>query len=127
MAGPQRQELLDRIQAAMALVEGHAEHVMDAAGATLVPGLAALRAGLDRRREQRAPLAALLDRLLGLDLKMRQYRDGRVFCDQVVAHEGPAGLRRAFARAELLPTPAELADPLAWIARTRVRELPPAA
>lgn len=127
VAGPGRQELLDRIQATMALVEGHAEHVMDAAGAPLVPGLADLRAGLERRRTERSPLASLLDRVLGLELKLRQYRDGKAFCDAVAAHEGPAGLRRAFAAPELVPTSTELADPLAWIARTRARQLPPAA
>ncbi|HMS61291.1 MAG TPA: zinc-dependent metalloprotease [Solirubrobacteraceae bacterium] len=127
VAGPERQAMIDRIQAAMALVEGHAEHVMDAAGAPLVPGLAGLRAGLERRRAERSPLASILDRVLGMDLKLRQYRDGKAFCDAVVAHEGPPGLLRAFAGPELLPTGAELADPLAWIARTRVRQLPPAA
>lgn len=127
VAGPERQAMIDRIQAAMALVEGHAEHVMDAAGGPLVPGLAELRAGLERRRAERSPLASILDRVLGMDLKLRQYRDGKAFCDTVVAHEGPPGLLRAFAAPELLPTGAELADPLAWIARTRVRQLPPAA
>ncbi len=127
VAGPGRQAMLDRIQATMALVEGHAEHVMDAAGGPLVPGLAGLRAGLERRRAERSPLASILDRVLGLELKLRQYRDGKAFCDAVVAHEGPAGLRRAFAAPELLPTGGELSDPLAWIARTRVRQLPPAA
>ena len=124
VAGPQRRELLDRIQATMALVEGHAEHVMDAAGAPLVPDLPRLRARLERRRAQRSPLASILDRLLGLEMKLRQYRDGKAFCDAVVAHEGPAGLNRAFASPELLPTSAELADPLAWISRSRMRELP---
>jgi putative hydrolase len=127
VAGPEREALIDRIQAAMALVEGHAEHVMDAAGAPLIPGLAELRAGLERRRAERSPLASILDRLLGLDLKLRQYREGKAFCDAVVAHIGPAGLARAFAAPEFLPTGAELGDPLGWIARVRMRELPPPA
>ena len=72
----------------MALVEGHAEHVMDAAGGPLVPDLPRLRAQLERRRAERSPLASILDRLLGLEMKLRQYRDGKAFCDAVVAHEG---------------------------------------
>ena len=124
VAGPQRRDLLDRIQATMALVEGHAEHVMDAAGGPLVPDLPRLRARLERRRAERSPLASILDRLLGLEMKLRQYRDGKAFCDAVVAHEGTVGLNRAFAAPELLPTGAELADPLAWIARSRMRALP---
>ena len=127
LAGPRRTEALRRVQATMALVEGHAEHVMDAAGAPLVPGLPELRAGLERRRAERSPLVSILDRILGLELKLRQYREGKAFCDTVVAHGGPKALSRAFAAPELLPTTDELADPLTWLARTRIRELPPAA
>ncbi|MCP9488774.1 MAG: zinc-dependent metalloprotease [Solirubrobacteraceae bacterium MAG38_C4-C5] len=118
-AGPQRRELLDRIQATMALIEGHAEHVMDLVGEQALPDLPKLRAALDRRRaRQRPPLVALLERLLGLDLKLRQYEQGRVFCDTVARAGGQAALRHAFAGPDLVPTAAELADPAAWLRRT---------
>ena len=115
VAGPERRAVLDRVQATMALVEGHAEHVMDAAGRPLLRDLPALRKALP---------AAAVERLLGLDLKLRQYEVGRRFCDAVVLREGVAGLNRAWHAPELLPTLAELDDPTAWIARTRVRQLP---
>ena len=116
-AGPERTVLLDRMQAAMALVEGHAEHVMDAAGVTLVRDLPRLRTALDRGRTERTPLASMLERLLGMDLKLRQYRDGRVFCDAVVAAAGMDGLNRAFAGPEQLPTLEEIAQPQMWLSR----------
>jgi coenzyme F420 biosynthesis associated uncharacterized protein len=124
VAGPERRAVLDRVQATMALVEGHAEHVMDAAGAPLLSDLPALRSALDRRRRERPPVMRLLERLLGLDLKLRQYEVGRRFCDAVVLREGVDGLNRAWAAPELLPTLAELEDASAWLARTRVRQLP---
>lgn len=127
VTGGAQADLLAQMQATMALVEGHAEHVMDAAGAPLVPSLATLRASLDRRRTERSPLAALLERLLGLDMKLRQYTDGKRFCDAVVAREGIAALNRAWSAPELLPTEAELADPGAWLRRTRPRALPAAS
>jgi coenzyme F420 biosynthesis associated uncharacterized protein len=127
VAGPERAQLLERVQCAMAVIEGHAEHVMDAAGAPLVPQLGLLREALEARRTERTPLAALLERLLGLELKLRQYRDGKRFCDAVVERAGIAGLNRAFADPRLLPTAAELAAPGDWIARTRPRELPAAS
>jgi coenzyme F420 biosynthesis associated uncharacterized protein len=127
VAGPERTQLLDRVQSAMALVEGHAEHVMDAAGAPLVPGLPGLREALERRRAERTPLAAMLERLLGLELKLRQYREGKRFCDAVVERAGVAGLNRAFAAPELLPSARELVDPPAWIERTRPKQLPAAS
>ena len=88
VAGPERKALIDRLQATMALIEGHAEHVMDAAGAPVLPNVAKLREAMDHRRKHRPPLFKLLERLLGLDMKMRQYEHGKRFCDAVVARGG---------------------------------------
>ncbi len=121
VAGPERRETIDRVQAVMALVEGHAEHVMDAVGAGELKSLDRLRAALDRRRRERPPVVRLLERLIGLDLKMRQYEVGRRFCDAVVADAGIDALNRAWSAPELLPTLAELDDPQAWIRRTNTR------
>jgi coenzyme F420 biosynthesis associated uncharacterized protein len=116
--GAERRALLDRVQGTMGLVEGHAEWTMDRAGAEVLRDVDAMRAALDRRREDRAPLLRILDRLLGFDLKLRQYAQGRQFCDAVVAARGEAGLRDAWAAPELAPTPAELAAPARWLQRT---------
>jgi len=119
--GPERQRTVGRIQATMSLIEGHAEHVMDAVGAQVLgDALEPLRAALDERRATRSPAWRVLERLLGLELKMRQYEDGRRFCDAVVAEGGMAALNRAWTGPDALPSPEELADPHAWIARTHV-------
>src|SRR6202011_4395384 len=75
---------LDRVQAVMAVIEGHAEHVMDAVAPDLLPSLPRLRAALDRRRRSQSGLSRLLARLLGLDLKLRQYEQGKFFWDAIV-------------------------------------------
>jgi coenzyme F420 biosynthesis associated uncharacterized protein len=111
-------ELLDHVQAVMAVIEGHAEHVMDAVAPDLVPSLPRLRAALDRRRRSQSALSRLLARLLGLDLKMRQYEEGKRFCDAVVEAGGVAALHHVFSGPEALPTLRELADPASWLART---------
>ena len=116
--GGGRRELFDRVQGVMGVVEGHAEHVMDIVGAEALPSLAELRSALDRRRRERAPLLALLERLIGLDAKMRQYEDGKRFCDAVVAAAGPQALHRVFDAPEQLPSARELHDPAAWMRRT---------
>ncbi|HEX7300412.1 MAG TPA: zinc-dependent metalloprotease [Solirubrobacteraceae bacterium] len=125
VAGAERKALIDRLQAVMALIEGHAEHVMDAAGAAVLPSLPKLREALERRRRQKPPLVKLLERLLGLDLKLRQYLIGKRFCDDVVRDWGIEGLNRAWSAPELIPTLAELHDPPAWIRRTQVRSVTP--
>jgi coenzyme F420 biosynthesis associated uncharacterized protein len=117
--GAERKAVLDRVQGTMGLVEGHAEWAMDRAGGEVLRDVEGLRAAMDRRREGRAPLLRILDRLLGFDLKLKQYAQGRVFCDTVVAARGEAGLRDAWAAPELAPTSAELAAPLVWLARTK--------
>ena len=83
---------LDRVQAVMAVIEGHAEHVMDAVAPDLLPNLPKLREAIDRRRRSQSGLSRLLGKLLGMDMKMRQYEQGKIFCDAVVRERGVAAL-----------------------------------
>jgi len=112
-------ETLDRVQAVMAVIEGHAEHVMDAVAPDLLPSLPKLREALDRRRKSQSALSRILARLLGLELKLKQYERGKRFCDTVVREGGPDALRHVFSGPEALPSLAEIEDPHAWLARTR--------
>ncbi len=115
--GEDRWQLVERMQAAMSLIEGHAEHTMDAIGAEMLPSLPKLRAAMNHRREHRPLPWRVLERLLGLELKMRQYEIGRRFCDEVVRVGGPQSLARAWSGPDALPSTAELEDPVVWIAR----------
>ena len=118
LAPPEARETIASVQAAMALIEGYAEHVMDAAaGELLGPRVAPLRAAMERRRSNRSPLARALGWLLGLEMKLRQYQEGKRFADAVVAADGIAGLNRAWTDATTLPTTAEIAEPAAWVRR----------
>lgn len=117
LAPPGARATIDSVQATMAAIEGYAEHVMDAAVSGLGPELQKLRAGLDRRRENRSTLARLLSWLLGFEMKLRQYREGKRFCDAVVTAEGIGGLNLAWDGPGALPTLPDLADPRGWIDR----------
>jgi coenzyme F420 biosynthesis associated uncharacterized protein len=119
MTTPEQRAIIDRVQAAMAVIEGYAEHVMDAAGRDALPSLDQLRDALERRRREASPLAKLLGRLFGMDLKMRQYELGKRFSDAVVDAEGIEALNRVWRGPEALPTLAELEDPESWLRRTR--------
>ena len=101
----------------MSVIEGHAEHVMDAAAGQLDPGYARLRERLEARRASRGGLGEVILRLLGLELKLRQYRLGKAFCDAVVEEAGIEGLNRVWRAPEALPTLAELEQPEGWLRR----------
>lgn len=117
---PQRRQI-DRLLATMTLVEGYAEHVMDAVGDQLDPGYAELRRRLDRDRERRGLLDSIVSRLLGLEMKMAQYRRGKAFADAVVRSDGIRALNHAWDSPESLPTPEELDTPTEWVERVGAR------
>ncbi|MEO6859238.1 MAG: zinc-dependent metalloprotease, partial [Solirubrobacteraceae bacterium] len=110
-------ETFDRIQAVMAVIEGHAEHVMDVVAPDLLPSLPKLRAALDRRRKTQSTMSRLFAKLLGLELKLRQYEQGKAFCDAVVARAGTKGLEHVFSGPEALPSLVEIRNPPAWLRR----------
>ena len=115
--GEQRR-LMGEMQSLMAVIEGYAEHVMDALGEKLLPAYGGLREAMDRRRRSRSAPERILERFLGLDFKLRQYELGKSFCDSVAGQAGVEALNEVWKGPEALPTPAELHDPAAWLRRT---------
>src|SRR5437868_191112 len=109
--------IMRRLQAVMAVIEGYSEHVMDAVGERVLPGYEKLREAMDRRRASRSAPQRVLERLLGLDLKMRQYVLGKQFCDAVQKQHGIDTLNRVWEAPELLPNLRELENPEAWVSR----------
>ena len=124
IASDAARETIDEVQAAMATVEGYAEHVMDAAAGDLAPNVARLRSAMDERRRARNPAIRLLLWVLGLEAKLRQYEEGKSFADAAAAQAGIAGLNRAWEGPATLPTRPELAEPSAWIARVEGAPVP---
>ena len=116
--GTERRALMDSVQAFMAVLEGYAEHVMDAVGADVIDDLPRLREALERRRADRTGLLRLFEKLIGMDMKLRQYEQGKRFCDGVVERAGIAGLNRVWESPDRMPTLAELDDPAGWLVRT---------
>lgn len=114
---PAQRAVLDRLTGVMSLLEGHAEHVMDAVGPDVVPSVERIREKFTGRRRGSGPLDRLLRRLLGLDLKMRQYADGRAFVSTVVSAVGMDGFNAVWTSPETLPTRAEIVAPADWVER----------
>ncbi|MGW6687504.1 zinc-dependent metalloprotease [Streptomyces sp. NPDC054961] len=115
---PEQREVLARLTAVMSLLEGHADFVMDGVGPDVVPSVAEIREKFQQRRASGAGrLDAALRRLLGLDAKLRQYRDGERFVSAVVGQVGMDGFNRVWTSPNTLPTKAEIANPADWVAR----------
>ena len=117
LQSPDQRAILDRLTAVMSLLEGHADVVMDGVGPSVIPTVDVIRGKFDRRRGGGGVLDQALRRLLGLDAKMRQYKDGAKFVRRVVDQVGMAGFNRVWTGPNTLPTKAEIANPDAWITR----------
>jgi coenzyme F420 biosynthesis associated uncharacterized protein len=115
---PEQRALMEEIQSAMSVVEGYAEHVMDAIAPDFIPGHEALREAMTRRRRSRSAPQRIIERLLGFDVKLRQYEQGKLWADAVAAEAGIEGLNRVWSSASALPSPDELQHPKRWLDRT---------
>ncbi|MGA8246137.1 MAG: zinc-dependent metalloprotease [Nocardioides sp.] len=117
MGSPEQKAILDRVTAVMSLLEGHADVVMDGVGPSVIPSVAGIRARFDERRKGVGTLDRMLRKLLGLEAKMAQYRDGSAFVRAVVDKVGMDDFNAVFASPGHLPSKTEIHDPHAWIAR----------
>jgi len=114
---PQRRAL-DQLLVLGTLLEGHADHVMDAVGPAVVPSVATIRNRFDSRRNRKQPpLQRLLRALLGVDAKLAQYTRGKAFVDHVVGRVGMDRFNAIWTSPETLPLPAEIDHPQRWIDR----------
>ena len=114
---PEQRVVVERLTAVMSLLEGHADVVMDGVGPEVVPSVAHIRERFQQRRRNPSRSDAALRTLLGMDAKLRQYADGAAFVRGVVDAVGMAGLNHIWSGPAALPSPAELGDPAAWVAR----------
>ena len=113
-----QRQALDQLLVLGTLLEGHADHVMDAVGPVVVPSVATIRSRFDERRHRKQPpLQRLLRALLGLDAKLSQYTRGKAFVDHVVGKVGMERFNTVWSGPDTLPLPAEIEDPQRWIDR----------
>ena len=114
---PQR-KALDELLVLGTLLEGHADHVMDAVGPAVVPSVATIRRRFDERRQRKQPpLQRVIRALIGIDAKLSQYTRGKAFVDHVVTTVGMERFNAIWTSPETLPLPREVDEPQRWIDR----------
>ena len=114
---PGQRDTFSRTQALMSLLEGYSNHVMNAAGARILPNFAEIHDRFERRGERRGAMERAIMRITGLDLKMEQYAAGERFADAVLRERDRAFLNQVWTGPEMLPSLEEIRQPSAWIAR----------
>ena len=134
LASDEQRGALANVQALMSLLEGHGNSVMNQLGREHVAGQARMARVLHARR-QSAGMAAFMQKLVGLESKMRQYEVGETFIAAVEREAGPRAHRRRVAgpgvpahhrraqpserlarpgrRRDVIPATASAVDPLA--------------
>ena len=90
---------------------------VDEVGPAVIPTVEEIRRKFSKRRQGQGGLDRLLRRLLGLEAKMRQYRDGARFCRAVIDEVGMTGFNQVWSSPATLPSREEIADPALWLAR----------
>ena len=115
---PEQRMVFDKMMALMTLLEGHADHVMDAVGPQVVPSVSVIRGRFsERRRKGAGPIDRLLRALLGMDVKLAQYVRGAAFVEGVVRRVGMQGFNAVWTSPDTLPHRDEIGDPAAWVDR----------
>lgn len=117
LASDEQRALLDRLQALMAVVEGHGNFVMDSVGAEVIPSFARMRAIFESRRKHTNAVQRAVNHLIGLEMKLRQYELGQEFCNEIARRGGLEAVRGMWSHPDNLPTMAELRDPSRWLQR----------
>ncbi|GAB3850474.1 zinc-dependent metalloprotease [Nesterenkonia populi] len=120
---PEQRETLSHLTAVMSLLEGHANVVMDAVDADVVPTVKTIRRRFNERAKRRSPMQRIVRRLLQLDKKAAQYKDGQSFVSRAVELVGMDQFNTVWEAPEHLPTENEIHDAEAWVSRVGLKKL----
>ncbi|MGL5856885.1 MAG: zinc-dependent metalloprotease [Angustibacter sp.] len=115
-ASPAQRVVLDRLETMLALIEGWVETVTDAAAAPLTHA-SRLREAVRRRRATGGPAEQTFATLVGLELRPRRLRDAAALWAVISRELGTTARDAAWTHPDLLPSAADLDDPLGYAER----------
>ena len=108
---PAQQAALNRLETALALVEGWVDHVVDSAAAGTLPHRDALREAVRRRRAVGGPAEHVFATLVGLELRPRRLREAAAVWSAVARVRGQDGRDALWSHPDLVPDEAAFSDP----------------
>jgi coenzyme F420 biosynthesis associated uncharacterized protein len=117
IAGDEQRAVLQKIQGMMSLLEGHGDITMDRAAGDRIPSADRFSRVLHERRGNTRGAAKVLQQLIGLEAKLKQYEQGEAFIRAVEDAGGPQLLGRVWTGPDALPTLDEIREPSRWLGR----------
>ncbi|MGH3508722.1 MAG: zinc-dependent metalloprotease [Nocardioidaceae bacterium] len=111
---PAQQAALTRLETILALVEGWVDEVVGQATEGRMPTASKLQEAMRRRRAAGGPAEATFAALVGLELRPRRLRDASALWGSLRSRQGQAARDTVWAHPDLLPTAADLDDPLGF-------------
>lgn len=111
---PAQQAALERLEVTLALVEGWVDEVVSQATAQRMPAAARLQEVVRRRRAAGGPAEQTFAALVGLELRPRRLRDASTLWGSLRTRQGTEGRDGVWMHPGLLPTAADLDDPLGF-------------
>ncbi|MCK9924061.1 zinc-dependent metalloprotease [Frankia sp. AgPm24] len=115
---PEQQAALARLELILALIEGWVDHVTDAAATGHLPGSAALREMVRRRRAEGGPGEQTFATLVGLSLRPRKLREAAALWAALAQARGRDGRDAVWEHPDLLPTSDDLGSPDGFVHTT---------
>ena len=111
---PAQQAALERLEITLALVEGWVDDVVGQATEERMPAAAKLQESVRRRRAAGGPAEQTFASLVGLELRPRRLRDASTLWGSLRTRQGTEGRDGVWMHPDLLPTAADLDDPLGF-------------
>lgn len=117
LRGDSDPERLAQVQTLIAFVEGYGDYLVRLAAQPLLPDLDRIQSAYELRRSEPDQAEQFLQQLAGLELQRHRAADAAAFCQEVVRRWGEPALDRVWEEPAMMPTLAELTDPVGWAAR----------
>jgi putative hydrolase len=111
---PAQKAALTRLETTLALVEGWVDEVVGQATESRMPSAGKLQEAVRRRRAAGGPAESTFAALVGLELRPRRLRDASALWGSLRSRQGHQGRDAVWSHPDLLPTPANLDDPLGF-------------
>jgi putative hydrolase len=119
---PEQKAALARLETLLALVEGWVDHVVSSAAGQRLTHASRLQEAMRRRRAVGGPAEKTFQTLVGLEMRPRRLRDAATLWSELERVRGVEGRDAVWEHPDLLPGPADLDDPEAFVSGSAISD-----